>query len=78
MSQKNTVHGVPVSPGETAITPTAGNDGIAPGVSARLVGVMPKSEKPTNRSGSGAGLSKVTRSGSWLVRAGTVRESFTI
>jgi hypothetical protein len=78
MSQKNTVLGVPISLEKTAITLMAGNDGIVLNVSAHLVGVTPKYERPTNRSGSGAGLLKVTRSGSWLVRAGTVRENFTI
>jgi hypothetical protein len=78
MSQKNTVPGVPALPGGTGITLTVGKDGIAPGAGTLLVGAMPKFERPTNKSGSDAGLSKATQFGSWLVRAGTARESCTV
>jgi hypothetical protein len=76
MIQKNTAPGVLMLLGEMDITLMASNDGIALNASVRLVGVIPKSEKPTNRSGLGAGLSKVSQSGSWLVRAVTVPRNF--
>ncbi len=78
MSQKNIVLGVLALPEGTGTIPMVGNDGIAQGAGTLLAGAMPKSERPTNRSGSGAGLSKATRSDSWLVRVGIARESFTV
>jgi hypothetical protein len=78
MTQKNTALSVRVFSREMGITPMAGKGGFVPSVGTLSVGVMPELGRPTNKSGSDVGSSRVTLFGSWLIKAGIVRESFTV